>query len=244
MLLDTVGEYSFVSGRSKRNQGIPPSLVSRCFGWYEVLYAALQPLCCGSFSALIGHLRTTLIRRRRWFRRLQQRSFQRWRFSRRFLGRIQLLQQLRRQPQFWRVGFQFERAQFKRIGATRIDRPQFSNTLFPLQRQYVSVEWYTSCPRAQYERSHQDGNDGEEELLHTSATSLPEARTETRATESCRRSAAPSLFQRPMPRLPRRTSPQRRRVYRNGCRQQHAPLLLFRRSLERRRLPAAHSLSR
>jgi hypothetical protein len=89
---------------------VSPALVRReSSGWYEVLYAALQPLCCGGSSTLIDNNSCTTFLRR-WRRKRGQFQRRRWRrLSRRFIGRIQSLffQQFRSQSQF-RRWFQFE----------------------------------------------------------------------------------------------------------------------------------------
>jgi len=54
-------------------------------GWYEVLYAALQPDCCSSPGCFPSPVRATLLRRRLELRWLFE-SFQR--FVRRFVARL------------------------------------------------------------------------------------------------------------------------------------------------------------
>jgi len=96
------------------------------FGWYEVLYAALQPLRCSVSSSLRSHFCTTFLRRRRR-RKLEQREF-RW-LQRRRLPRlfwwIEFFSEFRRRPQLGWFGLQFERAQLgRRIVVTRFQWAQ------------------------------------------------------------------------------------------------------------------------
>ena len=75
-----------------------------------MLYAALQPVGCGSSARLFGNLRTTFFRRRELRRLL---------ISQQFLRRVQVLFEFPEQLQFRRVGFK-QWARFElRLGAAQ-----------------------------------------------------------------------------------------------------------------------------